>query len=79
MALLTANVNQLRHVLELQDDTMRTVNIVFLALSIVLQVKEYYNFNISRNYKYVPTRGTSIRCAREVRKSRNPKGNSVDP
>merc|ERR1739838_506851 len=38
LALLTANVNQLRHVLELQDDTMRTVNIVFLALSIVLQV-----------------------------------------
>jgi len=38
LALLTANVNQLRHVLELQDDTMRTVNIVFLSLSIVLQV-----------------------------------------
>ena len=24
-------------------------------------------------------RGTSIRCAGEVRKNRNPKGNSVDP
>ena len=38
LALLTANVNQLRHVLELQDDTMRTLNIVFLSLSIFLQV-----------------------------------------
>ena len=38
LALLTANVSQLRHVLQLQDDTMRTLNIVLLSLSIVLQV-----------------------------------------
>ena len=42
LALLTANVNQLRHVLELQDDTMRTLNIVFLSLSIFLQVSNAY-------------------------------------
>ena len=38
LALLTANVSQLRHVLQLQDDTMRTLNIVLLSLSIFLQV-----------------------------------------
>merc|ERR1711997_951435 len=38
LALLTANVNQLRHVLAFEDDSMRTVNIVFLSLSIFLQV-----------------------------------------
>ena len=47
LALLTANVNQLRHVLELQDDTMRTLNIVFLSLSIFLQVSNAYFNNPS--------------------------------
>ena len=38
IALLTANANQLRHVVEFENDTMRTLNIVFISLSILLQV-----------------------------------------
>merc|ERR1712141_342016 len=38
LALLTANVNQLRHVIDLQDDVMRILSVVFLSLSIILQV-----------------------------------------
>ena len=38
LALLTANANQLRHLIELDNDTMRVLNIVFISLSIFLQV-----------------------------------------
>ena len=38
IALLTANANQLRHVIEFDNDTMRTLNITFISLSIILQV-----------------------------------------
>merc|ERR1711935_700336 len=38
IALLTANANQLRHVIQFENETMRTLNIVFISLSILLQV-----------------------------------------
>ena len=38
IALLTANANQLRHVIQLDNEAMRILNIVLISLSITLQV-----------------------------------------
>jgi hypothetical protein len=38
IALLTANANQLRHVIQLENEAMRILNIVLISLSITLQV-----------------------------------------
>ena len=38
IARLTANANQLRYMAELQDPTMKYVNIAFITISIILQV-----------------------------------------
>lgn len=38
LALLTANANQLRNIMELNDDTLRIFNLILVSLSIFLQV-----------------------------------------
>ena len=45
IALLTANANQLRHVIQLENEAMRILNIVLISLSITLQVNLLSMYN----------------------------------
>ena len=62
IALLTANANQLRHVIEFDNDTMRTLNITFISLSIILQVILYCYSYFLNSLKMAKFRASSNKC-----------------